>query len=467
MSSIFLIIYFLAMLTSGYVVVSFAFKGKAHSFIETVSLSMLLGAGTVSVIFFWLTLIGLKPARSIILIIFCIASLFLTFLHHKKKTAPLIFPGKLIKNEWFYFVIVGIVLIFMFGIVTAHSLCMPLYDIDAYSLWGLKAKALYYEGFSDGGHFYQLPLSFSHLNYPLLVPFLISGVYAAIGQVHDLIGKIIFPFFFIGIAGFMFTSLRWKLERIPSLLLTVLLLSTPVMIRWAGAGKADFVLAVFHAVSVFYLVKFIKEENRSDLIIALLGTFFCAFVKNEGIALMALNIAVLVGFYGLFPISLKKLKVSAIFIFIISLLMLPWFFWASDIPQTHENYNKRVFDILHNENLHRMKDILGYFSGLLRTKENFSGGFFNISRWGMLWIILPIAGLLRLSAWKERYILAMWSLLILQIALYFYVFMISPWDPATLAEMALERIFLHASPLALYLIAFHIGYIKTENVAKD
>jgi len=442
----FLVFYFLTIITAGFASVSFIFNGKRRSLVETVSLSMLIGAGIVSIIFFWLTLLGLKPSRAIIFAIFAISVGVIAYLHKQKKTAPLVVPGKLNRSEWICFAIGGLVLLFVLGIVSAQSLTLPFYDIDAYALWGLKSKALYHEGLVDGGLFYQLPLSYSHLNYPLLVPFLVTGVYVSLDQVHDLIGKIIFPFFYIGMVGFMFSSLRWKLQRVPALLLTVMFMSLPAMIRWVGAGKADFPVAIFHALSVFYLVKFIKEKKSADLILAMLTSVFCAFVKNEGIALALLNIGVLGAFYVLFPISLQKLKFAGAFALGIGLLMLPWFFWASDIPRTHENYPQRIFSIFKAENLKRIQEVLDYFTGT----------FFNFKRWGILWIILPIAALFNCKACRQRYVLAMWSLLFLQILLYFYVFIISPWDPKSLASMALERIFLHVSPLAVFLIAFHL-----------
>lgn len=472
--AVYLIFYFLTILTAGFAVVSLIFNGKKRSLVETLSLTMLLGTGTVSIVFFWFTLIGLKPSRTIIFAIFAVSLGIVIFLGKKKKTAPLIIPEKLTTNEWICFSLVGLVLLFMFGIVTAHSLTMPLYDIDAYALWGLKSKALYHEGLIKDGLFYQLPLSYSHLNYPLMVPFLVTGVYVSIGQVHDLIGKIIFPFFYLGMAGFIFTSLRWKLRRIPALLLTVMFMSLPAMIRWVGAGKADFPVAIFHALSVFYLIKFIKEEKTPDLILAMLTTVFCAFIKNEGIAMAMINIGVFGLFYVLKPFSVNKLKTAIIFAAGIGILMIPWFFWAHGIPRTHENYPQRIFYILKGENLHRIKEVLVFFSGVPRKikveglNEQYlivqSSGFLNMGRWSILWIMLPIVVLLNYIRCKQRYVLAMWTLLFLQIAVYFYVFIISPWDPKSLADMALERIFLHASPLAIYLIAFHLKEEKEREV---
>jgi hypothetical protein len=445
MESIYLIFYFCTIMIAGYAVVSLIFNEK-RSFFETISLIMLMGAGSVSLILFWAALLGCKPSRGLLAGIFAVSAVLIFFLRKKNKIAKFALPEKLKRDELIIFIPGGAIILFVFCIVLVHALMMPLYDVDAYGLWGLKAKALFHEGLPSDGLFYQLPLSYSHLNYPLLVPFLITGVYTSIGYVHDLIGKIIFPFFFIGGTCFIFSSLRWKLSRKPALLLTLLFMTLPVMQRWTSAGIADVPLTLFYAGSIFYLVKYLAEEKREDLILSILMTVFCAFVKNEGIAIAAINIGVFGLFYLFFPFTIQKLKTSILFALGIGILMLPWFYWSKTIPHTHENYPLRLLYFFSVDNLARMKNIL----------QHFGGHIINFSRWGILWIILIVAALLNLKIFKQRYALAMWALFIGQILVYIFVFIISPWTPEFLADMALERILLHTAPAAIYLIAFHL-----------
>jgi len=54
----------------------------------------------------------------------------------------------------------------------------------------------------------------------------------------------------------------------------------------------------------------------------------------------------------------------------------------------------------------------------------------------------------------------MWALLILQIAAYIFLFIISPWTPKFLAEMALERILLHTAQAALFIISFQLSDLR-------
>lgn len=446
MESVYLIFYFLTILITGFAVTSVIFPGRARSLVETVSLIMTLGGGTVAVIFFWLALAGFNPCRLLIFSIFMVSAIVAIYLSRRNKTAKFVVPGKFRKDEIILFSLGALVLLFMFGIISVQSLMMPLYDVDAYGLWGLKAKALYYEGLPSDGLFYQLPLSYSHLNYPLLVPFLVSGVYASIGYDHDLIGKIIFPFLYIAFTCFIYSSLRWKTTRKQALVLTLLLMTLPTILRWTGAGIADVPLALFYAGSVHYLVKYLAEEKRADLILSILMTVFCAFVKNEGIAIAAINIGVFGLFYTFPPFKLRKLKTAIIYGAGIGILMIPWFYWAKGIPHTHENYPLRVLYFFHAENLARLKQILMLFGSHI----------FNLTRWGIFWLILPMAALLNVKIFKVKYVLAMWALLVGQILVYILVFIISPWTPEFLAEMALERILMHTAPAVVYLISYHM-----------
>jgi hypothetical protein len=324
---------------------------------------------------------------------------------------------------------------------------MPAFDVDAYGHWGLKAKVLFHEGLTPDGFFHRLPLSYSHLNYPLLVPFLASGVFAAIGHLDDSSWRAVFPLLYAGGILFMYSSLRWKLSAIPAALLATAFATAPATIRWAGSGLADFPLAAFHAVSIFHLVKYLEEKKTGDFAISALATAFCAFTKNEGLALAALNAAVLAAFHIPKPLSKRKAAEAALFAAALAPLTAPYLIWRAGIPNTQaENYTGRLLRILEPENLARLTE----------TARLFAAEMFDPNRWGLLWLMLPLAAAFNLSAFEKRRVLAMWTLLAGHLAIYAMAFMISPWSPKFLADMALDRIILHAAPALIYLLAFHI-----------
>lgn len=487
----FLIIYFLSIISLGYTIISIIYKQKKISLLEVISLTILLGCGAMSILLFWLALINLPPSRPIIFIIFAISSAIILYLHSKKELPIIEKMQSWSLSEKIVGSAASLIFLFLFAITYIHAMELPLYDIDAFALWGLKAKAIYHEGLIKDGLFFQLPLSYSHLNYPLLVPFLISGIYASIGEANDIMGKFIFPFLFLGGSMFIYIALRWKTSRIWSMILTLMFISMPPISRWNSAGIADVPLTFFYACSVFYLVKYLLNSEKQDFILAILMTIFCAFIKNEGIAIAGINIAVFV-IFNTFPFTIKKLKITAFFVFTVILLLLPWFLWSKSIPHTHENYPLRLQFFFSATNLERIKEIIALFSA----------NFADIYRWGFLWFLVTLSAVVQIAKiiiskfsssdsinkindfdasigelsppikltlknllptiynHKNKYIIAMWVLLILQIAAYIFVFIISPWTPKFLAEMALERILLHAAPAALFIISFHLSDLR-------
>ncbi|MBN1864099.1 MAG: glycosyltransferase family 39 protein [Victivallales bacterium] len=448
-----IVFYFFSIVATGYALWSVVVGESKRLLCETVAMAMILGSGAMSLIFFWLALLGIKPSV-VVIASTCFASCaVIAVLRARKASATTFMPGKWQGKELVCLFAAAVLLSAAFCIVAAHSLFLPLYDVDSYGLWGLKAKALYHEGLVPGGGlFHEFSLSYSHLNYPLLVPFLVCGIYASAGEVNEMVGKVIFPFLYVSCTLFIYSSLRWRLDRGKSLLLVVLFMTLPVTLRWAGAGMSDFPLAVFFSASAFYLCKFLEERRREDMILSAMATVFCAFVKHEGIASAAICLAVIVFCHPLFPFSKSRLKESAIYCCLVGILMLPWFWWYSGVPHTHENYPLRVMYFFSMDNLLRTREILMLFLD----------SFTNIARWGLLWLLLPFVALIGWRRFSRRFVVALWLLLAGRMAAYLFVFIISPWSPEFLAQMALERILLHAAPAALFIIAFHMPLLKEE-----
>ena len=445
-----IIISFSAILLTGYTILSIICHKHKTNLFEGIGLVMSLGSGTLGILLFWLALIGVKPSFQVMLSIFCLSAIISGSMVYLKKSAKFAIPAKLKKSEAPILSIALIILIALFSIVVIHSVMLPMFDTDSYALWGLKSKALIHEGLIDGRLFTKLPLSYSHLNYPLMVPFLMSSVYCAAYETNDIISKLIFPFLYIALSFTIYATLRWRLSRKLAIIISILFLSLPALIRWTGAGYADVPLTLFYAASIHYLVKYLKEQQKPDFILALLFTLFASFCKNEGLAIAGINIAVFVFFNSFFPFKKEKLLNSAYFAMGICILMIPWFIWSHGIPHSHENYTQRLSYLFKPENIKRIISII----------EIFIIGTFSRSamlRWGIIWIILPIAAIINYRKFKEKYVIAMWVLFILHIVAYFAVFIIAPRSPAFLADYAFERIYLHASPAIIYLIAYHMS----------
>ena len=457
MSVLRLLFYLSTLLALGYAVLSLILpKDRRVSLPEFVSLVVLLGCGAMGLLLFWLFLCGVAIRFTAILAVSASACVLLLVLMRQRRLTLPSLPRRFTRREVLLFIVAAIPFIYFSALVLAVAIGMPLYDVDSYALWCLKAKMLFFAGSANAPGFHELTISYSHLNYPLLVPFLISGVYASLGQVNPFLGKIIFPFLYFAGLLFIFSSLRWCLSRSASILLTLLFATIPVLIRWTSAGVADVPLAIFYAPSIFYLVRFISEERREYLLLSILATLFCSFIKNEGMAIAAINVVVFSIFHITRRYSMKRLIEVFVYAGGVLIPMLPWLVWSSGIPRTHENYPSRILNFLSPDNIARFKRVL----------EIFGSQMLNFDRWGVLWILIVAAAVLNVGAFRQRRTLAVWMLLGGQIFAYLFVFIISPWSPEFLAKMALERILLHAAPAALYIICFHLAGNIGEDGAK-
>jgi len=329
-------------------------------------------------------------------------------------------------------------------IVCVNSMIMPLYDIDSFTLWGLKAKVLFYSGLDKTGYFTDQSFGFSHLDYPLMQPCLTAGAYAAMGFTSEQAGKIIMPLFHIGFILLLFSSsakfVNWKTALLLTAAASVL---TPIM-YWGSNGTVDVMLAVFYAGSLFYMASFLDGGDVKELIFAMLFTLFLIFTKNEGYVLAFINCLVFLIFvFHRNRDGIRPVLVCCLFLVLASL---PWFIWNIDVPKIHENYSGRISLVFNPDNISRIDGIA----------VQFAKAFLNVDRWGIFWL-LPLISLVALcGGCRDRKVIFLWILFLLHLLLYVFIFVISPWDTVRLSEMVTERLFIHLVPLAFYIFIFSL-----------
>src|SRR5262249_46507300 len=140
-------------------------------------------------------------------------------------------------------------------LIGGSAFSAPLLDWDAFAIWGLKAKVVAHEALRPTpAYFHDLTFSYSHLDYPLMLPFLTAGAYAASGAMDDPAAKLVSLFLDSLIVPMLYLGLRWKLSRRAAACLSVIPALLPVMFRLAGGGCADLPLAAFYAGSLFYTI---------------------------------------------------------------------------------------------------------------------------------------------------------------------------------------------------------------------
>jgi 4-amino-4-deoxy-L-arabinose transferase-like glycosyltransferase len=245
----------------------------------------------------------------------------------------------------------------------------------------------------------------------------------------------------MALGAITYSALRWKLPRTQALLLGCLLLAIPAVIRWAGSGGADLLLALFHVASVFFLVKWLEEADWRDLLAAALFTGYASLTKAEGMALAAINAVVLV-IFSLDAKNWKKLLGVVWFAFGVAVLLMPWVFWSGKLPHTHDVSAAGLVS-----NLPELWRIMRAFTGQLAGQ--------NTAGWGGVWVLLVLAAALGWRGFLRKNVIALWTLLAANLFVYALVLTTKPWVRDIDNVDALERLLLHSAPVAICLVGYH------------
>ena len=437
--------YLLLILFVGYAVVSAIHPSPPANLFSVMTLSAAGGAGTMGLLLFWASLAGFAPSRNLLSVI---AGLTLTgwfVLKTNGRLVPLnprLGPWK--KGDGWAAIPTGLVLVAL-ALVLAGALATPLEEWDAFAIWGLKAKVLAHAALRPlPPYFHDLSLSYSHLDYPLMLPFLTAGVYAAMGGVDDQAGKLISVFLDVLIVPLIYYGLRWKLSRRSAIWLTAILALLPALFRYGGTGCADLPLAMFYAGSIIFTAKWLAEKQWPDLALAILFGTFTAFTKNEGLVLALANGAVLLAF-GCWRGRRRDWLGAAIFIAGMLLLNAAWLVWNHSLPRTHEDYGSRLTSTLLLTNLPRLWQIIPAL--LVSATEP--------AVWGGLWLLVGAMALLGWRGWTQRWLLAVWVWLALQLASYVLAYLVTPWELTVLMPATLERLFWQTMPAVFLLTGWH------------
>jgi len=451
--------YVFIILALGYSLLGLVLRNARLPVTRILYLSFGMGAGAMSCLLFWTSLLGQRPSRPILEIILAGAAV-LMFVSSRCGwvVKPSTDKTRYDKEAAWTSSVPPAALIFLLVCLTAvswHALGFPLFEWDAFAIWGLKAKVVYYESlFSKPAYFREATLSYSHLDYPLGLPFLVSGAYAALGGVNDQWGKVIFPFLAAAFILMLFDSCRWKLNTKKSLIIAAVCIGNSPFLRWAGSGNADLLLTFYYGGSILYLLKWLENRRSGDLLVSALFAAFGAFTKNEGLVLAAMNLLILLMDAGIMR-RRKIFYATASFIIIQALFSLPWLIWSMDIPRTHENYFGRLTITTVINNLPRLNIVLPYF-----MQQAFWFG-----RWGGIWMLLIAFALMGWRAFIYRPVAWGWVLFILHGCLYILAFVVTPWDIDQLVWSSLDRLLMHLIPLLAVLVAFHWAGLTSTLVA--
>lgn len=418
-------------------------RQTGRSIPELVGLVLALGAGTCATLLLWISMLGIRPGRGVILLLGGVAVSILVGLAILRRLPRPALPMWERKSSSLLILLPAAVLLLANLYVFIPAVGFRIFEWDAFSIWGLKAKVLFESSLNPRpDYFTDVRFSFSHLDYPLLLPVLLTGGFAMLGETDDTTGKIVLPFLITAQICLAYTGARLWLGRLASLLITMLLVCIPLHLARAGIGTADGPLAGFWLGSLVYLMRWMRTSDAPDLLIMGLFVLFTATTKSEGLPLAMLGTLIVIGISA----RNRSWRPAIGFMAIAWTGIGIWLAWKAGIPRTDENYFGRLRPGIILENLARLGTIIPMIAKSL----------VRVDRWGGLWILLPLLAVLGWRAFSERRTLWLWTIFLAHLMLYTLAYIITPWDNLkALIDASLERLLLHIAPTAMLLVAAH------------
>ena len=332
-------------------------------------------------------------------------------------------------------IVVNVVLIFI------NAVAFPIASWDALAIWSYKAKVVFHESIRHSAYFGDPTRSFSHPEYPLLVPFLQSYAYYFIGMVDERLVRLVFASLFACLLLSLFSVAGHSVSRSRRLFLTAIMATTPCFVIHSISGYADVPLAFFCFLMTRYAYLWIQEGDWRHSVLAGIFAAFTVHTKNEGMALFLINLGVLALFACWNP---KKERVRHLILFFViaAILITPWLLFQQKITVVQDDYASRLsFEVL-GQNAGRIPGILSAF-----FKE-----FIHVREWSVFWFLAAILFGLRIRAAIRPPISYLTLVLAAHFGLYVLTYWITSWNPEELIPYTITRLLIHIAPVALLLM---------------
>lgn len=250
------------------------------------------GFGVSSALFFiWLEILGSSGAGLISFAV--IETVFLAILwalwrSRAKNTSESLFkdPGQGSEFDIVSLIFCGIFIVSVIDIVIL-SIASPHGYWDAWSIWNMRARFIFRAGqyWTDA---FSAHLSWSHTDYPLLVPLSVARCWKYAGYESVVMPILTAGFFCMATIGIMTSSLSLIYDKQRGSLAGLILLGTPFFIVHSASQYADIPLAFYMLAALALLCMYDRnQENTGLLFLAGLLSGLAAWTKNEGALFLA------------------------------------------------------------------------------------------------------------------------------------------------------------------------------------
>lgn len=432
---------------SGFFLVDSLLKKEKAGFAWAVfkaCLAVGVGFGISSALFFiWLAVSGRSNAGFVSFVISELALLLILWflwISVKKNTAQLLFRDRKqsAKFDIIYPVFCGIFIMSVIEIIMLF-ITSPHGYWDAWAIWNMRARFIFRAGqyWTDA---FLSPLSWSHTDYPLLIPLFVARGWKYISCDSVIMPILTAGLFFVSITCIIAASICMLYGRQKAGLAGLVLLGTPFFITHSASQYADIPLAFYILAALVLLCMYERRQENTGLIfLAGLSSGFAAWTKNEGTLFLA---AVVIGqFFATVPKrgwAAFLARMTVFFKGALPVLLILAYFKLRLAPAG----DLFAADLLHPRG---WLFIAGRF---FRTAADFG-------QWPVLFLpILVLSGLLfgiKINPEDKPSIIGSSVTLAVILLGYYGIFLITPHDAGWHVSTSLDRLFLQIWPSAIFL----------------
>lgn len=417
----------------GYLFVDEFLKKSRFKWLK-VFLSPGIGFGFTALALFLSVLIAGELSKTSAIIIHAAALAILVVIKLKR---PLFNGGVTLGGKRSLFAILLVTLL----LVLPHILKSPYgTGLDVWAIWKLKARFLYYGG-QDWNNLFSPTLGFSHPDYPLLYPFLITWGWLGAGSETPVASILIACIYTLSIVGLIIGVFLYQRRSEMAWLAAFFCISVPVFTGMGASQYADIIVAYYILSGMILLVTGNKEIEEKFVFLAGVVLGLNCFVKDEGwlfwvVTTLSMYLA------NFFQRNSRRRFMTAFVLgslppLLVAFLLKGLASYSNDFVSV-----ANIRDLVQSGQwLDRAWVIVAYFIEAVLQENQWSYAFFFFMACFLLFPRLFV---------KENYLFITLTLLFLN-AGYFCIYMISPLGLKEHLEFSLDRLLIHGFPLAVYL----------------
>jgi hypothetical protein len=162
---------------------------------------------------------------------------------------------------------------------------------DAFAIWNLKARFFYLEGGAHWQRAFHSAISWSHTDYPLLLPLNVARLWLYEGNFDLALSAALSALFTLLAIGAVLGAVAIARSLVAAAFAALALLATPELMGQGVWQVADIPVGFYLAATLAFLSLCKNESDRAAFLLAGLAAGSAAWTKNEGI-LMALSVLI-------------------------------------------------------------------------------------------------------------------------------------------------------------------------------